>query len=359
MSYLKLINWAGGDENLLEINRIFNIACLIGALFCLLSGLECWLASLNGILIAGNAFYTVVLVLAFYFSRFRGKFMVSRIISIITLLIVYFPVLWFFNGGHRSAIPYFIPLFISFLTICVTSRRNTNGDQVVIGFIVFVFCLEVIGLIIVDFLHPEWFYHYSDPVMQVVDISSGAIFAILGNFMIILAFVNMYYRQMEKTEQLAIRDSMTGLYNHLYIVSRLEEEIGRSARYQTPLSIIIVDLDHFKKINDTFGHLMGDTVLKQVSKVIKSQCRTVDKIGRYGGDEFLVILPETSMENASKLATRLRDSIQKLKFGQPVEVTISQGIAGYEQGETADAMIERADTNLYTAKNSGRNQFIS
>ena len=358
MSLQRGITWLGGDDSLSEINRIFNISSLIGALFCLLSGVECWMASLNPILIAGNFFYMFVLIIAYHFSRFWGKFAVSRILSIITLLVVYLPVLWFFNGGHRSAIPYFIPLFISFLTICLTGRRNTKGDKIVFGFIIAIYCLEVIGLILVDFLHPECVYQYTDPVIQMVDITTGSLFAILGNFMLILAFVNLYYRQLEKTEQQAIRDSMTGLYNHLFIVSRLEEELERSARYHTPLSIIILDVDHFKKINDTCGHLMGDIVLKKISAVIKAQCRAMDKIGRYGGDEFLIILPETKQENAAILAKRLMENVLGLTFDQPVTVTISQGVAQYQEGDTTTMLIDRADDNLYAAKESGRNQFV-
>ncbi len=358
MSLQRGLIWLGGDDSLSEKNRIFNLACVIGALFCFLSAIESWLASLSPFLIAGNFFYTIVLVLAYYFSRFRGKFNISRIISIITLFVVYFPALWFFNGGNLSAIPYFIPLLVSFLTISVVNRRNKPGDQLITFFIVFMFCLEVVIFILINFRHPEWIYQYTDPEMQEVDIVIGAVFAIFGNFMILIAAFDMYYRQLEKTEQLVFRDSMTGLYNHLYIVSYLEEEIDRSERYEIPLSIVILDVDNFKKINDTYGHVMGDSVLQKVSKVIKSQCRSMDKIGRYGGDEFLIVLPETSMEKAAILAGRLLESIEDLTFDYSVKVTVSLGIAQYEAGEAPKSIIERADNNLYAAKKAGRNRFV-
>ncbi len=359
MSYQRGITWLGGDDSLSEINRIFNLACLIGALFCFLSAVESWMASLSPFLIAGNIFYTIVLVFAYYFSRFRGKFNISRIISIITLLVVYFPALWFFNGGNLSAIPYFIPLLVSFLTISVVGRRNTPGDHLVTFLIVFLFCLEVVFFILINFRHPEWIYQYTDPAMQEVDVVIGAVFAVIGNFMIILAAFNMYYRQLEKTEQLVFRDSMTGLYNHQYIVSNLQEEIDRSERYKIPLSIIVLDVDNFKKINDSYGHVMGDSVLKRVSKTIKSQCRIMDKIGRYGGDEFVIVLPETDLEKAVILARRLLESVESLSFDNSVKVTVSLGIAQLDEGETASAFIERADDKLYAAKRAGRNRFVS
>jgi diguanylate cyclase (GGDEF)-like protein len=313
---------------------------------------------LSPYLIAGNFAYTGIVLIAYYFSRFKHAFQLSRGISIFTLIFGYLPILWIFNGGTQSSIPYFVPMFASFLTISTISRKASRPNRFVSYGVILLLCVVVSGLIVLEYTHPEWVYQYTDRSVQIFDIIIGMIFSVICNFLMIMAFEQMYFRQLNKTEELAICDSMTGLYNHLFIVSRLDEEIGRSLRYHTPLSVIILDVDHFKKINDTFGHLMGDTVLKHVSRAIKSQCRTVDKIGRYGGDEFLVILPETSLENAAILAKRLQDKIEGLTFDQPVEITISQGIAQYEKGESINALIDRADTHLYSAKHSGRNQFV-
>jgi diguanylate cyclase (GGDEF)-like protein len=355
----KLLNLVTGCDDSVEINRIFNLACVLGGVFCFLSGVESYFASLSPFLVAGNFAYTAILLIAYHFSRFKRAFELSRIISIITLIFGYLPVLWIFNGGTRSSIPYFIPMFASFLTISTISRKASRPNRFASYGVILLLCAVVSALIVLEHVHPEWVYQYTDESVQVFDIIIGMIFSVICNFLMIMAFEQMYFRQLNKTEEMAICDSMTGLYNHLFIVSRLDEEIGRSLRYHTPLSVIILDVDHFKNINDTFGHLMGDTVLKQVSRGIKSQCRTVDKIGRYGGDEFLIILPETSMENAAILAKRLQDRIEGLTFDEPVKITISQGIAEYEQGESIRALIDRADTHLYSAKHSGRNQFVS
>jgi len=357
--FQKTIAWLGGDDSLSEINCIFNMACILGGLFCFLSGVESFFASLDPFLIGGNFAYMAILIIAYYFSRFRHAFQLSRVISIITLIFGYLPILWIFNGGTQSSIPYFIPMFASFLTISTINRNATPLNKFSIGVVIFLLCVVVSVLIVVEHTHPEWIYRYTDHTIQNIDIIVGMIFSVICNFLMIMAFEQMYFRQLDRTEELAITDSITGLYNHFFIISRLEEELIRSERYHAQVSVIILDVDHFKKINDTYGHLMGDAVLKQVSQVIKSQCRTVDKIGRYGGDEFLIILPETSLENATKLASRLLDGIQKLRFDLPIQVTISQGVAQFEPGETTNALIGRADGNLYTAKHSGRNQFFS
>jgi diguanylate cyclase (GGDEF)-like protein len=354
----KFLNLVTGCDGSVEINRIFNLACILGSIFCFLSGVESFFASLSPILIAGNFGYMAILLLAFYFSRFRQAFQLSRIIGIFTLIFGYLPILWIFNGGTESSIPYFIPMFASFLTISTINRKPSTINQISIYGVVLLLCAVVSGLIIFEHTHPEWIYRYSDKTVQNIDIIVGMTFSVASNFLMIAAFERMYFRQLDKTEEMAICDSMTGLYNHLFIFSRLDEEIGRSSRYHTPLSVILLDVDHFKKINDTFGHQMGDLVLQQISRVIKSQCRTVDKIGRYGGDEFLILLPETGLENAGILARRLLEKIENLRFDQPVEVTISQGIAQYVQDETISALIERADNNLYAAKKAGRNQFV-
>ena len=124
MYYKRLLNWIAGGENLSEINRAFNAACVIGGLFCFLSAIECYLASLSPILVASNFLYTIVLSLSFYYSRFRQNFRAWRIISVFTLIFIYTPILWIFNGGIRGATPYFIPLFVSFLTILTITEKD-------------------------------------------------------------------------------------------------------------------------------------------------------------------------------------------------------------------------------------------
>jgi len=156
-------------------------------------------------------------------------------------------------------------------------------------------------------------------------------------------------------------DRMTRLFIHHYFQIRLLEEIKRSQRYKTPMSIIISDIDHFKNFNDTYGHQQGDIVLKEAAQIFRDQLRKIDMPARYGGEEFAVILPETNLKQAGAVAQRLRQAIESCPFpGQekPLHVTISLGVAEYDVNRDVDSksLIDRADRAMYRAKEMGRNR---
>ena len=157
-------------------------------------------------------------------------------------------------------------------------------------------------------------------------------------------------------EARANTDGMTGLKNHLHFQERLVEEYGRSKRYNNALSLLLLDIDHFKKFNDQFGHQAGDAVLKQVASLLKTSARPSDCAARYGGEEFAIILPQTPLEGAYKMAERFRQSIQNAAWeGQ--HITISIGISGLENNPAdAAALIKQADMALYQSKANGRNR---
>ncbi|MBB6218548.1 two-component system cell cycle response regulator [Anaerosolibacter carboniphilus] len=159
-------------------------------------------------------------------------------------------------------------------------------------------------------------------------------------------------------EEMAKLDSLTRLYNHRYIYERLEEEIQRAKRYKHDLSIIMFDIDNFKQVNDIYGHPTGDEVIVKVSSTLKNICRSTDILGRYGGEEFLILLPETGLADGIKLAERLRTQIADLTYSQEsLKVTISGGVATLgNQG--ALELVKKVDNLLYEAKNSGRNKIV-
>ena len=162
--------------------------------------------------------------------------------------------------------------------------------------------------------------------------------------------------------RLSQRDSLTDMYNRGYAYEILIHELGRGRRYgQHPTSVLILDLDHFKKINDARGHLIGDEVLRQVSQTLKRSVREVDIPGRYGGEEFIVIMPETPLEGAHQVAERIRTAVAALRIearGGPVPISVSIGVAERREGEGADQILARADSALYEAKNAGRNRTV-
>jgi len=160
----------------------------------------------------------------------------------------------------------------------------------------------------------------------------------------------------------SITDEMTMLFNKRYFLSRLESEFDKSKRFNQPLSFLIADVDHFKTVNDTYGHPAGDIVLKKIAEIMKASCRKYDIPARYGGEEFVVILPNTPVENAQKFAERLREKVEAEVFqinDKKLKSTISLGISTYpQQGESTEDLINFADKALYEAKNSGRNKSI-
>ena len=168
-------------------------------------------------------------------------------------------------------------------------------------------------------------------------------------------------RSLRSMRELANRDDLTGLYNHRHLFGELSREIERSRRYGQALCGMMIDLDNFKEINDRYGHLAGDVVLKECGRILKSRLRQVDVLGRYGGDEFLAILPATDSASAAGVAERLRLAISDHLFKvykQPVRVSVSVGLWTLDKPDhlTPEHFIDRADRALFEAKHAGRNR---
>lgn len=165
---------------------------------------------------------------------------------------------------------------------------------------------------------------------------------------------------MGRLEEMSIRDGLTGIYNRRHLENQLASEFDRVRRYGGILSIILFDLDHFKNINDTYGHLAGDEVLKSISSRLEAVLRNSDIAGRYGGEEFTVILPNTDAEGAAILAERLRKEVEESEIiydGQKIPVTISIGVTLLTDNiENHEMLLNQADTALYYCKENGRNQ---
>ncbi len=165
-------------------------------------------------------------------------------------------------------------------------------------------------------------------------------------------------------EKMVITDDLTRLYNHKYFVRRLEEEFKRAKRYHGSLSCMMIDLDNFKRINDTYGHQAGDKVLRDVARVLKTCVRETDIIARYGGEEFSAILPSSIREDAMRLAERIRSSVRDFRFDSIKEgemITVSIGVATYPHPDITeiDNLIRKADNALYKAKEGGKDRVVS
>jgi len=164
-----------------------------------------------------------------------------------------------------------------------------------------------------------------------------------------------------RTRRLASTDGLTEVYNHRTFQERLSQEIARADRYNRPLSVLMIDVDHFKVYNDTYGHPQGDIVLQDLARLLREMSRTSDTVARYGGEEFAIILPETDSVGAQKISQRLCEQVERYPFpGKDLmpggALTISIGVATHASAGSKDALLQAADTALYTAKREGRNR---
>jgi diguanylate cyclase (GGDEF)-like protein len=207
-----------------------------------------------------------------------------------------------------------------------------------------IFFGEKLGVLMLESASPNNFTQEDVPPLEsVADICAGAI-------------QNAHY--FEKAQQLAYIDGLTGIYNRRYFEMQIATEIERASRYDGRLAIIMIDIDHFKRLNDEFGHLLGDEVLRQVSEVFGQQLRKVDVVCRYGGEEFCILVPQTSGGNAMEVAEKLRRMVETYRFpGVPVKVSISAGVAEFPtHGRSRDELVAAADAALYASKEAGRNR---
>ncbi|SIS41706.1 PAS domain S-box-containing protein/diguanylate cyclase (GGDEF) domain-containing protein [Neptunomonas antarctica] len=160
----------------------------------------------------------------------------------------------------------------------------------------------------------------------------------------------------KRIEKFAISDYLTKLNNRVKLDEELLKEIKRANRYKTPLSVIMLDIDYFKKVNDSYGHQMGDIVLQQIAHILRDNTRAVDTVGRWGGEEFLIVAPSTSLASAVQLAEIIRAVIENHTFDIMDSQTASFGVASHQSDDTLETLTARADKALYRAKNNGRNR---
>ncbi len=165
--------------------------------------------------------------------------------------------------------------------------------------------------------------------------------------------------------ELATIDDLTQLYNRRYFFERFNQEVERAKRYQRPLSCLILDIDYFKQVNDTYGHLSGDQVLIDIAQILKNNCRQSDLVGRYGGEELIILLPETESTGAMIIADRIRERIEQHQTvdgrGEIIRVTVSMGVVSLPGPELAkldknERIVQYADDALLRAKKDGRNR---
>lgn len=267
-------------------------------------------------------------------------------------------------------------LIIVFLFTVALVFIDTIMSDEARGHYPFIWSLSLIPIILLIYIYPKWqviigsglFYSilkYTTEFSQKVTPDPSEIRAlILGSFinwsiaLTIGYFINKSHQLLLKIEELTIKDSLTGIYNRRYLELFMEKTIPFSKRTNSSLVFMLLDIDHFKRVNDNYGHRCGDEALKHTASIINTCVRNSDAFVRFGGEEFAIVLPNTDAAEGLIIAERIREAIEKSEFiykNKRIHFTISIGVSFYN-GETVEEFIEKSDNALYKAKENGRNQ---
>ena len=272
----------------------------------------------------------------------------GKVISISTTVVV--TVACMTTGNLYIASLFSVPIIIA------TFLGESGVKRIGVFAIIFVLLFQHSGLAFSELLINNTVIYEPSSIIQAVSIAC------------IIIFTGIIVNKSKKTDQkanilqsMATTDGLTGLINRRYFDRRIAEEIARARRHNSNLSLALFDIDHFKRINDTYGHTVGDKILNELGELILNNTRESDVSARYGGEEFALILPETTQIEAYELLERLRQLIECntfVKDESPVLVTVSVGIAQYHCEYDAEDFIEQADASLYQAKRTGRNRVV-
>ena len=332
----------------------------------------------NQLWIAARYFESITLLMAFIFVKSKKQvnayaiFSICTVVTTVIMLSIFmwkiFPVCFVYGVGltpFKKYSEYIICLILIAAMIILTNNKEAF-DRIVYRFLL----LSMICTIISELAFTVYIdnYGFSNLVGHYFKIFS---FLLIYKIIIVKAIQEPYeiiFREMNQTEiklfeqnsilkSLATTDGLTGLYNHRHLYERLEEEAKRCSRHQGTFVVMIIDIDHFKTINDTQGHLTGDKILKELAQILREKTRQSDLVGRYGGEEFLIMLTGTSLNRGFEVAEKIRRVIESHEFSAQISLTVSIGIEEYT-GEKVSELLEKADKKLYVAKNSGRNKSV-
>ncbi len=268
-------------------------------------------------------------------------------------------VMFFANEARGTLLLSYIIIFLFGIF-----RLNTRSFIYISIFTLFTYGIDIALLKI---FRPQGVNFHIEYLQWVVLALVLAAFSVIGGYISSLRH-NLSISKAEQAKsieiirQMAIRDELTGLYNRRHVLELLDHEKNRTSRGGGIFCLAILDIDHFKNVNDTHGHLVGDEVLKAVAVKIKATMRNTEYCARYGGEEFLIVLTQTNIEGALIGVERVRKNIEKLPFpdvGSDFKITVSIGISEYKMREEIDVVIARADKALYLAKEGGRNRVES
>ncbi len=264
------------------------------------------------------------------------------------MLSVYFMSLVIFITGGIATTGYMWILFMPLFTMLMLEKPEST--RWLAGYLLLIVALTVAHLLGIIALKYQF-----DTLRQTLVVFALFVYLTYENEKIRKQTHDQLVEQNQRLEELSHTDYLTQLYNRTFLSGELRREYSRSKRYGTFFSVIMIDVDHFKQINDTHGHQAGDEVLQRIAELLKNNVRKNDVVGRWGGEEFLILCPEIDTEGAAAMAEKLRKTIETEFSDVDVRVTASFGVKAISEGQTLDALLSEVDVLLYRAKDAGRN----
>ncbi len=364
MSYLKKLEKVllGRAEEFSIRHRVLNAILLFMVLLFLASVFINAAIGESRFVVAISLMGAIIYALLYFISLNYKKFIFPAVVAYGVALFGYTPLLWLRDGGLTGGFPYFLVILGILVAIVFTGRWR--------AFFLISEVIVVSVLLIIERLYPELVTHCPGPHCVFYNNLWGFSLALLVVIIVGLVYIERFERANRKLQEYAARleelsrkDPLTGLYNRRELVERLNLLLKVFSRNRTDLSIIMIDLDNFKSANDNYGHSFGDKILKEISAEWKKFLREGDIIGRWGGDEFLVILPHADAQGAKTVAERLKNKVKEIsgKYSPELNLSLSAGVVQIDfQAAIGDLehLLERADEALYKGKKLGGDRII-
>lgn len=296
---------------------------------------------------------------------FADKLLRNTIAALIIVGCLYFPFLFFTNGGNAGSGPLYFIMIIIYFSFYLDKRKLLLVE---LAFVVFYSLIMVFA-----YLYPDTVIPYDDKLTETIDmiiaVSSISVTIAIVSYTTFLEYkkerdnakslLDEVHVQKNQLEQLLIVDQLTETYSRSYFMTKLKEEFEYNKEKAFLFYVLMIDIDDFKYINDTHGHLYGDKILFDIGQSIKNSVRLHDIVARYGGEEFTVLITHSNTESGQLIAERIRKNVEQLKHRYNETVTISIGLTQNKANDTVETILKRADDLLYVAKDNGKNQVQS
>lgn len=322
--------------------RILKFMMLTGTMACVIAaGLNVMNSRPLSNILLPSGLAALIMVLFGLARKVKWHYPV-KLAFVLLISLIYVPVAWLASPGSSSAMPMYTVLI---LVVCILLIEKTVEFLIPILLVV-----ELCILLRIEAVHPEWFLPYTDRFYHSFDLSVH--FTVISiTLVILLTIVNYSFsKEHQVLYEMSVTDQLTGTYNRRYLYQRLEEIHNYSRRNNQPYSVIMMDINHFKQVNDHYGHLAGDDVLRRLGDCLKTVGRSFDVVVRYGGDEFLIILPNTAGEDAAAVIVRIEKGFQEIASAYPaVPLSLAIGTAD-NLDQDFETILHQVDDRLYRRK---------